>query len=179
MSPAKRNTMILVICAQMAALAAALQYVMASVPNIEPVSLIIMLCASLFGVSAFAMVIVYIILYGLIMDFGIFTLGHVLAWPILCLAAICMKRFKNPFAWAALSGIFGFLFGFFHLPFSILALGINTKEKLLIYIANDMPFNAVHAVGNFFIALFLFLPLRNLLENAMRKLKIFNGQKEK
>lgn len=178
MSPTKRNTLSLVICAEFAALTAALQYVMAGLPNIEPVSLMIMLCAVVFGFKAFLMVFVYIILYGLIMGFGYFTLGHFLAWPILCLLAIAFKKFKNPFIWATLSGVFGFLFGFFHLPFSIIAMGINTKERLLIYIANDIPFNVTHAIGNFFIALFLFLPLRVLLEKGLGRLKIIEIKKD-
>lgn len=139
-------------------------------PNIEPVSLLLMVAGATMGLKALSSAWLFCLLQCLLYGFNLWNLVYLYAWPIIVLLAVAFRKFRSPFFWAALSGLYGFLFGFFFLPTAIFAYGVNTPAKLLVYMANDLPFNILHAGGNFIIALIIFCPLRHAIEQVLKKI---------
>jgi energy-coupling factor transport system substrate-specific component len=79
-----------------------------------------------------------------------------------------MKKSTQPLAWALLSCVFGLLFGALCAPVDLFIGGIGYAVSKWI---SGIPFDVTHCIGNFVIALLLFMPLRRLLEQLYGKLK--------
>lgn len=166
----RRQITEMILCALLAALAFAMKEAMAMLPNIEPVSLLLMVAGATMGLKALSTAWIYCLLECMLYGFNLWNLVGFFAWPIIVLLAVAFRRFRSPHFWAMLSGIYGFLYGFFFIPTAILAYEVDTPEKLLLYMANDLPFNLMHAGGNFIIALVIFCPLRHAIERALKKI---------
>lgn len=140
--------------------------VMSGLPNIEPVSLFVMLFAVVFGWKAFYPIYLYVLLEILLYGIGFWNINYLYVWPLLALGAIALRRLKNPIWWAALSGLFGLLFGFFCVPVYAIMFGMNYGIR---WWQAGLYFDMTHGVGNFVIALVLFVPLRHLLTKLYAK----------
>lgn len=143
------------------------KFVMSGLPNIEPVSLMVMLFAVTFGLKALFPIYVYVLMEFLIFPAGVWNLNYLYIWLILAAAAYLMRKMEHPLEWAVLSGVFGLLFGAFCAPVDIL---IGGSEYALSKWISGIPFDIAHCVGNFIIALLLFVPLRKLLTNLYAKM---------
>lgn len=133
---------------------------MAGLPNIEPVSLMVMLFAVTFGWKALYPVYVYVAMEMIIYPVGWWNLNYLYVWAILAIAALAMRKLKNPLWWALLSGLFGLAFGLLCCPVYAVMGGFDYAIRWWIA---GLPFDYTHAVGNFCIVLVLFVPLRKLL----------------
>ena len=150
------------------ALTFALQVVMGPLPNIEPVSLMVMLFAVVFGWKGLYPVYLYVMLEIMLYGINLWNINYLYIWTILFVAAYFMQRLRHPVWWALLSGVFGMAFGLLCSPVYIAIGGVDYAIRWwLSGIAFDIP----HAAGNFFIALALFVPLRKLLEKGYAKIK--------
>lgn len=138
----------------------AAKVVMAALPNIEPVSLMVMLFAVTFGRKCLYPIYVYVLLEYALYGFGTWSVCYLYIWALLALAAWCMRGMINPFGWAVLSGIFGLSFGALCAPVDVFIGGFGYAIAKW---ANGIPFDLLHCAGNFAIALILFVPLRKLL----------------
>lgn len=157
-----------VLCALLAAMTMALKMAMAPLPNIEPVSLMILVCALVFGRQVFYVVFTYIFLEGLVFGFGLWWASYLYLWPLWAGAVLLLGRGreKPPLFWAAASGAFGLSFGALDaLPY--LAGG---PMAVLSRWVSGIPFDLVHCGGNFFLTLTLEGPLYRLLAGARGKL---------
>lgn len=139
---------------------------MAGLPNIEPVSLFVMLFAVTFGWKALYPVYLYVLLEILTYGINLWNINYLYVWVILTVAAIAMKKLKNPLWWALLSGLFGLAFGFLCCPVYAVMGGFDYAIRWWIA---GLPFDYSHAFGNFVIALVLFVPLRKLLKKLYAK----------
>lgn len=140
---------------------------MSALPNFEPVSLLVMLYAAVFGRKALYPVYLYVLLEILFYGIQLWNLSYLYIWAALAGAAWLLRGMKSPLGWALLSGGFGLLFGALCLPVTLLAVGPG--EALGWWIAG-LPYDLVHCAGNFVVALALFRPLRNRLELLYQKL---------
>lgn len=148
------------------ALTFGLKVAMSALPNIEPVSLFVMLFAVVFGKKCVYPIYLYVILEILIYGLGTWNMNYLYVWAVLALAAYLLRGMKHPLAWALLSGVFGLLFGLLCAPvdFFLGDLGYVISKWV-----SGIPFDIAHCVGNFVIALLLFVPLRTLLEKLYAK----------
>lgn len=160
----------MVLCALLAALTMALKMVMAPLPNIEPVSLMILVCALAFGRQVFYVVFTYIFLEGLVFGFGLWWLSYLYIWPLWAALVLLLKRSgeKPPLVWAAVSGAFGLSFG----ALDALPYLVGGPWAALSRWMAGIPFDLAHCGGNFVLALLLEQPLRQALETARNR---FNG----
>ena len=147
--------------AVLAALTFAAKYVMAFLPNIEPVSLCVILYAVIFGKKAAYPIYLYVLMELLFFGIGIWNIMYLYIWGLLALAAYGCRRMESPLGWALLSGIFGLLFGALCAPVDVLIGGVGYAVSKWI---SGIPFDIAHCAGNFVMALVLFRPLRNLLK---------------
>lgn len=141
--------------------------VMSGLPNIEPVSLFVMLFAVVFGKKCIYPIYLYVLLEILFYGIQLWNINYLYVWLILAIAAYFMRASRQPLAWALLSGGFGLLFGAMCAPVYLFTGGPGFALSWWI---SGIPFDISHCIGNFVIALVLFNPLRNLLEKLYTKL---------
>lgn len=141
---------------------------MSVLPNIEPVSLMVMLMAVVFGWKALYPIYLYVLMEILLYGINLWNINYLYIWTVLALAAMAMKKAKNPLWWALLSGGFGMAFGFLCCPVYAVMGGFDYAIRWWL---SGIVFDIPHAAGNFVIALVLFVPLRRLLEQLYQKLR--------
>ncbi len=141
------------------------QVVMSSLPNIEIVSLLIIILARKFSFKALASVYIFVLCEILTYGLHIWVVNYLYVWAILAVIVCLVKKINNTIFYAIISGLFGLLFGslcaipyFFTLGF---AGGIT-------YIANGLWFDLLHSVGNFLIVLILYKPLIIAFDKALK-----------
>lgn len=164
----KTSSRRVVVCALLAAVMTALQTAMAFLPNIEPVSLLILVCALVFGRDVFYIIYTFVLLEGLIYGFALWWLTYLYIWPLWALAVLLIgwKKDRSPLVWAVASGAFGLSFGALDaLPY--LAAGPMAVFSRWV---SGIPFDLVHCAGNFFLALALERPLYQVLLGAKNKI---------
>lgn len=145
----------------------ALKLAMAFLPNIEPVSLLVMVFAAVFGKKAFYPITVYVAMEFLTFGISLWSIPYLYIWGILAAAAYLMRKSTHPLAWALLSGVFGLLFGALCTPVCLISGG---WAYALSWWISGIPFDALHCAGNFALALLLFCPLRSLLSGLYKKI---------
>ena len=141
---------------------------MALLPNIEPVSLFVMLFVVTFGWKAFYPIYVYIAMEILCYGIGLWNINYLYVWPLLASLAFLMRKMRHPLGWAILSGMFGLMFGLLCAPVDVFIGGWSYAVSKWV---SGILFDLTHCAGNFVIALLLFVPLRNLTEKMYLKMK--------
>ena len=136
------------------------KYVMAALPNIEPVSLMVMLFGITFGRKALYPIGLYVLMEILFYGLGTWNVMYLYVWPILGISAYLLRKMEHPLGWALLSGTFGLLFGMLCMPVDVIIGGFGYAAAKWI---SGIPFDIAHCIGNFVIALVLFTPMRKLM----------------
>ena len=150
----------------LAALTFAAKYVMSWMPNIEPVSLMVMLFAVTFGWKALFPIYVYVLMEILFYGLGSWNFNYFYIWAILAFAALALRNMHDRLGWAILSGCFGLLFGVLCAPVDVFIGGLSYALSKW---ASGIPFDLMHCAGNFIIALLLFDPMRKLIDQLYQK----------
>ena len=145
----------------MGGLTFAAKVAMMGLPNIEPVSLMVMLFAVTFGKKALFPIYVYVLLEFAFYGLNLWSINYLYIWALLALAAWLLRDMTHPLGWALLSGVFGLLFGALCAPVYLVTGG---PAFALSWWINGIPFVLLHCAGNFCIALFLFSPMRRIME---------------
>lgn len=141
---------------------------MAGLPNIEPVSLFVMLFAVVFGKKCVYPIYTYVVMEFLFYGLHLWSINYLYVWIILALAAWLLREMKNPLGWALLSGAFGLFFGLLCAPVYIVSGGLGFAMSWWI---SGIPFDTLHCAGNFAVALVLFVPMRKLLTRLYSTMK--------
>lgn len=130
-------------------------------PNVELVSLLVIIYTLVFGAETFFIVTVFNIFEFVQWGFGMWFVSYLYVWPLLVLPALLLKKvFKEEFLlWAIVSGLFGLFFG---AMFAILYVFIDVHYALTYYISG-LPWDVWHCVANFVLMLILGKPLYRLL----------------
>ena len=149
------------------ALTFAAKLVMAGLPNIEPVSLMVMLFAVTFGRKAVFPIYVYVVMEFLVYGLNTWSVCYLYIWLVLAVAAYLLRGMKHPLGWAILSAAYGLAFGALCAPVDAVIGGLAYAAGKWV---NGIPFDLLHCAGNFVIALILFVPLRDLLGRLYRQL---------
>ena len=157
-----------VLFGMLGALTFALQVVMAPLPNIEPVSLLVMLFAAVFGWKSLYCVYTFVAMEVLFYGIGLWNINYLYIWTILAVAAIMLRKMEPVFGWALLSGVFGLCFG---LLCGIVDVFIGGFGYAAAKWVSGIPFDLLHCGGNFAIALILWKPLHMLLGKLRGKMK--------
>ena len=132
-----------------------------ALPNVEPVSLLVMLFAVVFGRKCLYPIYIYVLLELLLHGFHLWVFNYLYIWTLLAGAAWLMREMRQPLGWALLSGVFGLLFGVLCAPVYLV---VGGPMYAVSWWVSGIPFDMIHALSNFVIALVLFVPLRTLLE---------------
>lgn len=151
----------------LAALTFGAKVVMSFLPNIEPVSLMVMLYAVVFGRKGLYPIYLYVFLEILFYGIQLWNINYLYVWAILALLAWLMRKSDSSLSWAILSGVFGLCFGLLCAPVYLFSGGLGFAIS---WWSAGIPYDLLHCGGNFVMALILFIPLRKLLEKLYCKL---------
>ena len=170
MKPSDRKLTVreMVLFAVLGALTFAAKYVMSFLPNIEPVSLMVMLFAVVFGKKWDYPVYLYVLMEILFYGISLWNINYLYVWAVLAMCAYFLRDMESPWGWALLSGSFGLLFGALC---GIVDVFVGGGAYAVTKWVSGIPFDITHCVGNFVIALLLFRPLRGLMEKLYAKRK--------
>lgn len=149
----------LILIALLAAGALVIQISLAVLPNIELVSLWFLIIAlSLPKKESLLVVFIFSLLEGLVWGFGDWVIGYLWIWSlwvwITSLLHPLIKERTHP--WALVGAAFGLLFGLLFALQHALLYGFNMG---LVYWLRGIPFDILHAFGNYTLILLLFRPL--------------------
>lgn len=136
----------------------AAKVVMMGLPNIEPVTLMVMLFAVTFGKKAIYPIYVYVLLEIILYGLNLWSINYLYIWTVLAFSAWILRDMRTPLGWALLAAAFGLLFGMLCAPVYALTGGLAFAITWWI---NGIPFDLIHAVSNFFIVFVLFVPMRS------------------
>lgn len=163
---AKKNILLLTQMGLMTALLFMGQVFLAVFPNIEVVSLLIILYTRFLGKKVYFIIYAFVLLEGFFYGFGIWWFSYLYIWSILAGIAGFFHKNDSILFWSILSGFYGLAFGALcAIPYLIaggLAAGVS-------YWISGLMFDITHCIGNFFLCLVLFHPLSLLMERFMQK----------
>lgn len=143
----------------------AVQVALAGLPNIELVSLLVLLYTIHFGRKSLWIIYGFVLLEGVLYGFGLWWFGYLYLWALYHLAVYPLRHNTSPVFWALCNRFFGLLFGVLSsLPYFITG-GLGGGVA---YIVAGLPFDLAHCAGNFFTALILFVPLNRCLTLVRR-----------
>lgn len=142
------------------------QVAMASLPNIEPVSLFVILLAVVFGRKSLISVYIFVLLEGIFYGFGLWFVNYLYVWLILWLTAYFLRGIKQAYFWAVISALFGLAFGTLcSVPYFFIGGG----SAAVAYIISGFVFDIPHCIGNAILAFLLFTPLCKALEKLKQR----------
>lgn len=137
---------------------------LAFLPNIEIVSLLIIVFTLTFGYRIFYSIIIFTCLETFIWGMGLWSIMYLYIWPLLAIITYVFRKQDSVWFWAIISGIYGLGFGALG---SILYLIIGGVRTAFAWWIAGIPWDIVHCIGNFVLAMVLYKPLMS----ALRKLK--------
>ncbi len=140
------------------------QVALAFLPNIELVSLLVIVYTHAFRRKVLYIIYAFTLLEGLLYGFSTWWLTYLYVWTVLALLAWAFRRMESPLGWAILSGAFGLAFGalceLVYLPI------IGWRASVAAWVSG-IPFDLAHCFGNFVAALALYRPLSRLMERLV------------
>lgn len=153
----------------MAAILESVKIALQAVPNVELVTLLIILFTLYLGpktlIAVWAFVGMECVIYGL----GLWTIMYVYIWPILVLLTLLLQKFipsKAYWPYVILSTMFGLFFGAFcSIPYFF----IGGVHMMFTWWVSGIPYDILHGISNGVLCAILFIPLNNAL-NRIKKL---------
>ncbi len=156
----------IVIIGTMGALLITVQVALAFMPNVELVSLLIILFTLVLGYRTVFIIYTFVICELFIYGFSTWWINYLYIWLILFLAAMAFRKERSSYFWAFLSGFYGLSFGALcAIPYYFM----GGFPAMAAYWTSGILFDLVHGIANFVIALILFPPLHYLLEKIVLK----------
>lgn len=142
------------------------QVIMSFLPNIEIISLLIILYTIFFGKRVFWMIYCFVFLEGFLYGFGMWFFNYLYVWTVLALVCLPLKNSRSILFWSILSGFFGLSFGTLcTLPYLI----TGGPAAAFSYWVSGLGFDITHCIGNVVLCLVLFKPLYTLLEKSLSR----------
>lgn len=150
----------IVISAMLAAIMLVCQVVLAFLPNIEVVSILVIVGTLVFERRMLISIYVFALLEGLIYGFGIWWINYLYVWTILYVITRLFKKNSSVIFWMIVSALFGLFFGMLcSIPYAIAG---GVAAGIANWVAGIM-FDITHCVGNLIVALVLFKPLLRVM----------------
>lgn len=157
----------------MIAVLVASKLALASLPNIELVSFLIILFTKKFGRKMLFVIPAYILIEIMIFGFDImWVVAYCYIWPLLYLLTRLFGKNESPVSLSVLSGFFGLVFGFLcSFPYLFITTGTNPTASLASAITwwiAGIPYDVIHGISNFVIMLVLYVPVSRVFERIKK-----------
>jgi energy-coupling factor transport system substrate-specific component len=163
------------------ALLIAFKEMMNVLPNIEPVTVMLIALTTVFGIKALLPVYVFSFIEIILHGFHIWNMMYLYVWAVLVLIVLCFLPLHKVIEaktgkaspvlltvmWTVLAALYGIGYGTLcSIPYFI-TLG---TEGAISWIISGFTFDILHCVGNSVITSLLFFPLYKILKVAKKKL---------
>ncbi len=168
MKSSKLNVRELVLFGILGALTFAMKLAMAGLPNIEPVTLCLLVYGAVFGYKALYPAYIYVVMEILYFGLGTWNFCYFYIWAIPVVCGFTLRGMQSSLGWALVSAVFGLLFGALC---GIVDAFIGGVGYAVAKWASGIPFDIAHCLGNFGIALVLFKPLRELVDRLYSRMR--------
>ena len=135
---------------------------MSPIPNVQPVTVIVLLAGIRMGAKeSISLASIIALSSNLILGNGIWTIYQAAAWALIgCLGALFSNRLESTMKLILMAAISGFLFDWF-VSLSILhSVGF---DMLIPYLIVGIPYDLLHAVGNITFMIWLSNPLTEIM----------------
>ena len=156
----KYTVMEIVSMGMMTAILFAAQVLMGFLPNIEIVSLLIVLYAIVYGKKVFFIIYTFVLLEGLFYGFGLWWINYTYVWTILAIIALIFRKNTSSLFWSIVTGFYGLFYGALC---AIIYFFIGGPSMAVSYWISGLPFDLTHCIGNFVVCIALFNPLYRIL----------------
>lgn len=148
-----------------------------ALPNIKPVTSIIIISVMLFGLGfGVKLSIVTTVVSNLFLGMGTWTFFQILAWVVICLITqvlldVLKKIHKEPklFPMAIFSFLMGYVFG---IVVSLEQLMLGGPSLYIVYYMAGLLFDTFHAVGNFCFYLICAPILMKVLKKESERIRL-------
>lgn len=155
-----------VMIGMMSAILVVVQVALGFLPNVELVSLLIILYSCYFGRKTLFIIYVFVLLEGIIYGFSLWWINYLYIWTILFIIATIFRKHRSPVFWAIVSGTYGLGFGALcAIPYFFIG-GLPTAFA---YWVSGIPYDIPHGAFNFIFALVFFYPLRLLFDQLIKQ----------
>ena len=162
----KLNARQIVILGLMTAILLVAQVGMSFLPNIELVSLLIIVYTLVFRKKVLYIIYTFVLLEGLIYGFGTWWFTYLYIWTVLAGVTWLLRDMESPLGWAIVNAAFGLMFGALTAIVNLFVSGIG---GMVSYWVAGIPFDLMHCAGNFATALVLYKPLTLLMKRIVPK----------
>ena len=150
--------------ALLVAILLAVQVVLAPLPNIELVSLLIVLYTRRYHGRALLIIYAFVLLEGLIYGFGLWFVNYLYVWAVLWGLSMLFSKMDGTAGWVLLLAAYGLGFGLLcAIPYLFIG-GIGYAVSSFV---SGIPFDLAHGLGNAVLAALLFRPLDKLLSKQL------------
>lgn len=156
--------------AVLTAVITAQQVALSFLPNIELVTLLIILYTRHFGKKTLLVIYSFAALQGLIYGLSLWFINYLYIWAILYFIVRLLRHHDEPLIWAMVSGGFGLIFGGLC---SLIYLFIGGWSAMAAFFIAGIPFDLLHAAGNFVVSIALFKPLDRFFANIKQQYPFF------
>lgn len=151
-----------VLCGLLAAVLFVLQVACGFLPNIEPVTILIIVFTLVLERKTLVIIYTFALLEGVFYGFGIWWIMYLYVWTILYLIVRVMRKNKSSVIWAVVGGGFGLAFGAMCAIPYVVAGGIGAG---IAWWTAGLLFDIFHGIGNFVIILILFKPVYSIVNH--------------
>ena len=163
---ASRKTREIVILGILAAIVFIGQIALYFLPNVEVVTLLIILYTLVLGKKVFYIIYVFVILEGFVYGFGMWWLNYMYVWSIQAAVTLVFRKQDSVLFWSIMSGFYGITFGALcAIPYFF----IGGPSAAFAYWVSGVVYDLPHCISNLMICLVLYKPLRYILERCVRE----------
>lgn len=140
--------------------------VLEALPNVELVSTLTMVYTLVYRRQALIPIFLFILMEGVLAGFSLWWVPYFYLWPILWGLTMSLPRNPPPKLrvplYAGTCALFGLAYGTLYAPFQCLVFLDGSEEKMLAWIVAGLPWDLIHALGNFALGL-LIVPITALM----------------
>ena len=151
----KISTKELALMAALCAIMTVGKELMSVIPNVHPVTVMIIFSTLLLGWKAMYPVFGFAFLEMLIYGVSLWSIMYFIVWPLLVCISMAFRSSRDWVFWAVISGAFGLCFGGLY---SIPYIFISGPQAALSFWLAGLSYDAIHCVSSFFMSL-VFLPI--------------------
>ncbi len=147
LSPVRRIALDGMLCA----LAVVGRWALGALPNIQPVTVILILMAIYIGIwDSVASAVVIVTVTNMIMGVGIWSIYQMLVWAVIgAVSGVLFKKHHHPLVMLVWSTAMGFVYGFLVSLFAYRSFVTNGGTGgLIAYWLSGLTFDGFHALGN-------------------------------
>lgn len=149
----------------MAAMLEAVKIALQSVPNVELVTLFIILFTLYLGPKALIAVWAFVGMECTVWGIGLWTIMYIYIWPVLVVLTLLLKKQQSQWPFVILSTLYGLSFG---AMCAIPYLFIGGWHMAFTWWVAGIPYDILHGISNGIVCAVLFTPLQKALKQIKR-----------